>query len=90
VLLQVPELTPHYRLVLTRERTLDEVEVQVEVAESHFGHDSAALRALEERVERLIRETIGTSMRVTLLEPGQGPHSEGGKLARVDDRRTLA
>jgi phenylacetate-CoA ligase len=90
VLLQVPELTPHYRLVLTRERTLDEVEVQVEVAERHFGHDSAALRALEERVERLIRETIGTSMRVTLLEPGQGPHSEGGKLARVDDRRTLA
>jgi phenylacetate-CoA ligase len=90
VLLQVPELTPHYRLVLTRERTLDEVEVQVEVAESHFGHDSAAMRALEERVERLIRETIGTSMRVTLLEPGQGPHSEGGKLARVDDRRTLA
>jgi phenylacetate-CoA ligase len=90
VLLQVPELTPHYRLVVTRERTLDEVEVQVEVAESHFGRDSTELRPLEERVERLIRETIGTSMRVTLLEPGQGPRSEGGKLARVDDRRALA
>jgi phenylacetate-CoA ligase len=90
VLLQVPELTPHYRLVVTRERTLDEVEVQVEVAESHFSHDSAELRPLEERVETLIRETIGTSMRVTLLSPGQGPRSEGGKLARVDDRRALA
>jgi phenylacetate-CoA ligase len=90
VLLQVPELTPHYRLVVTRERTLDEVEVQVEVAESHLGRDSAELRPLEERVEKLIRETIGTSMRVTLLEPGQGPRSEGGKLARVDDRRALA
>ena len=90
VLLQVPELTPHYRLVVTRERTLDEVEVQVEVAESHFGRDSTELRPLEERVEKLIRETIGTSMRVTLLEPGQGPRSEGGKLARVDDRRALA
>ena len=90
VLLQVPELTPHYRLVVTRERTLDEVEVQVEVAESHFGRDPTELRPLEERVEKLIRETIGTSMRVTLLEPGQGPRSEGGKLARVDDRRALA
>jgi phenylacetate-CoA ligase len=90
VLLQVPELTPHYRLVVTRERTLDEVEVQVEVQESHLGRDSAELRPLEERVEKLIRETIGTSMRVTLLEPGQGPRSEGGKLARVDDRRALA
>ena len=90
VLLRVPELTPHYRLVVTRERTLDEVEVQVEVAEGHFHEDTAGLHPLEERVERLIRETIGTSMRVTLLAPGQGPRSEGGKLARVEDRRRLA
>jgi len=90
VLLRVPELTPHYRLVVTRDDTLDAVEVQVEVAESHFGRDSGELRPLEERVEHLIRETIGTSMRVSVLPPGQGPRSEGGKLARVDDRRQLA
>ena len=94
VLLRVPELTPHYRLVVTRERTLDEVEVEVEVSESYFGSTSglgpAAMRPLGQRVEKLIRDTIGTSMRVTLLEPGEGPRSEGGKLARVDDRRRLA
>ena len=95
VLLQVPELTPHYCLVVTRERTLDEVEVKVEVSESYFdsaasGLDSDVRRPLEDRVEKLIRETIGTSMRVTLLAPGDGPRSEGGKLARVDDRRRLA
>ena len=90
VLLRVPELTPHYRLVVTRDDTLDAVEVQVEVAESHFGRDSGELRPLEERVEHLIRETIGTSMRVSVLPPGQGPRSEGGKLARVEDRRQLA
>ena len=94
VLLQMPELTPHYRLVVTRDRTLDEVEVQVEVSASYFdsvagGLDSDASRPLENRVEKLIRGTIGTSMRVTLLAPGDGPRSEGGKLARVDDRRTL-
>jgi phenylacetate-CoA ligase len=94
VLLRVPELTPHYRLVVTRERTLDEVEVEVEVSESYLGSagglDSTALQPLERRVEELIRDTIGTSMRVTLLAPGEGPRSEGGKLARVDDRRRLA
>lgn len=94
VLLKVPELTPHYRLVVTRERTLDEVEVEVEVSESYFGSTGglgpAAMRPLGQRVEKLIRDTIGTSMRVTLLEPGEGPRSEGGKLARVDDRRRLA
>lgn len=95
VLLQVPELTPHYRLVVTRERTLDEVDVQVEVSQGYFesaggGLDSDMSRSLGDRVGKLIRETIGTSMRVTLLAPGDGPRSEGGKLARVDDRRTLA
>ncbi len=95
VLLQAPELTPHYRLVVTRERTLDEVEVEVEVAEDYLRSiggelDSAAIRPLQRRVEELIRETIGTSMRVSLLAPGFGPRSEGGKLARVQDRRQLS
>lgn len=94
VLLRVPELMPHYRLVVTREGTLDEVEVEVEVTESYFGSSggklgSPAAQPLGSRVEQLIRETIGTSMRVTLLAPGSGPRSEGGKLARVDDRRRL-
>jgi phenylacetate-CoA ligase len=95
VLLQLPELTPHYRLVVTRERTLDEMEVEVEVDDGYLRSiggelDSPAIRPLQHRVEMLIRETIGTSMRVTLLAPGFGPRSEGGKLARVDDRRHLA
>jgi phenylacetate-CoA ligase len=95
VLLQLPELTPHYRLVVTREQTLDEVEVEVEVDDGYLRSiggelDSPAMRPLQDRVETLIRETIGTSMRVSLLAPGFGPRSEGGKLARVDDRRQLA
>jgi phenylacetate-CoA ligase len=82
VLVRVPELTPHYRIVVTRERTLDEAEVQVEVAD-----EAARSEQLERRVADLLRSTIGASMRVTLLAPGAGPRSEGGKLARVEDRR---
>ena len=94
ILLRVPELTPHYRLVVTREGTLDEVDVEVEVTEECFQSlggrlESPAVDPLATRVVELIRETIGTSMRVTLLGPGHGPRSEGGKLARVDDRRRL-
>jgi phenylacetate-CoA ligase len=81
VLVRVPELTPHYRIVVTREGTLDEAEVQVEA--------EVVSDALAEQVATLIRESIGCSMRVTLLAPGEGPRSEGGKLARVDDRRSL-
>lgn len=84
VLVRVPELTPHYRLVVTREGTLDEVEVEVEVAEA-----GARTPELGARVAGLLRDMIGTTMKVTLLRPGEGPRSEGGKLARVDDRRNL-
>jgi phenylacetate-CoA ligase len=84
VLLRVPELTPHYRLVVTREATLDAVEVQVEVGEGVPRED-----ALAGRVAELIKSTLGCTVAVTLLAPGTGPRSEGGKLARVDDRRSL-
>ncbi len=84
VLLRVPELTPHYRLVVTREGTLDEVEVEVEVGE---GVPTDA--RLAGRVAELIKSTLGCTVAVTLLPPGEGPRSEGGKLARVEDRRRL-
>jgi phenylacetate-CoA ligase len=99
VLARLPELAPHYRLIVTRDGTLDEVEVQAEVSEtvcrelgtSVISDDVVAgdqrLHALRGRIAHLIHDTIGVSMRVTLLAPGEAPRSEGGKLNRVVDRR---
>jgi phenylacetate-CoA ligase len=81
-LLQLPELTPNYRIVVSRSRTLDEAEVEVEVEEERIGDD-----ALRTRAERALRETIGCSISVKLQPPGTVPRSEGGKLQRVLDRR---
>jgi phenylacetate-CoA ligase len=87
----VPELSPHYRLVVTREGTLDEVTVETEVTEEHArGSSDLASDPLAMRVAHLIKDTIGVTVGVSLLGPGEGPRSEGGKLARVDDRRKLA
>ena len=33
VLLQLPELTPNYRIVVTRSGTLDEAEIEIEVGD---------------------------------------------------------
>lgn len=99
VLSAVESLSPHYRLIVSREDTLDEIEVQAEVGEGFWRESSVAtlsadqvesderLRTLHGRISRLIRDTVGVSMRVTLLAPGQAPRSEGGKLNRVVDRR---
>jgi phenylacetate-CoA ligase len=85
VLVRLAELSPHYRLVVTRAGTLDEVEVQAEVADEQFLQDAS----LPERVGTLIKDTTGCTVQVTLLGPGEAPRSEGGKLARVEDRRKL-
>ena len=95
VLLRLPELTPNYRIVVTRTGTLDEAEVEVEVGEDFLreaGTDSLAgdldhVRELRAAAERLLSESIGCSIAVTLQAPGTVPRSEGGKLQRVLDRR---
>ena len=80
-----PELAPHYALVVTREGTLDDLEVQAEVTENASVTDGA----LADRVAGMIKGTVGCSARVTLVAPGAAPRSEGGKLARVTDLRKL-
>jgi phenylacetate-CoA ligase len=97
-LLSLNELTPHYRIVVSRKATLDEAEVEIEVSESFLrqaGADNLSeelehVRELRRRSERLLRESIGCSLRVTLKAPGTIPRSEGGKLPRVLDRRALS
>ncbi len=86
VLGRIPELTPHYRLVVTREGTLDEIEVQTEVGDAALAGDAD----LAARVSVALKDALGSTMAVTLMAPGTVPRSEGGKLPRVVDRRELA
>jgi phenylacetate-CoA ligase len=99
VIARIPELAPHYRIVVSREHLLDEIEVHAEISEQwvmqvgvgHIADDDAAIpesvRALRDKVAGLLRETIGVGMHVRLVRPGEAPRSEGGKLTRVVDRR---
>jgi phenylacetate-CoA ligase len=94
-LLRVPELTPNYRIIVSREGTLDEAEVEIEVSDAFLreaGLDSLAgdlehVRKLKARAERQLHESIGCTLPVTLIPPGTAPRSEGGKLQRVLDKR---
>jgi len=79
ILLELPELTPNYRIVVERTGTLDEATVEIESTELD-DH-------VRERAERLLVESIGCSIAVHLKAAGTLPRSEGGKLQRVEDRR---
>jgi phenylacetate-CoA ligase len=81
VLGRIPELSPHFGLVVKREGTLDEIDVLVE------PNGSVDESGVAERAAALIQETIGCTMRVTIVAPGEAPRSDGGKIQRVTDLR---
>jgi phenylacetate-CoA ligase len=81
LLLSVPEVAPHYQLVVDRPGAMDELTVQCEPASGEV--DVAVLRAT---VETVLREHTGIRLEVEVVPPGAVPRSEG-KAVRVVDLR---
>lgn len=88
VLMDVEGVEPHYQLIVTREGTLDVLEVQVEVNESVFTDQIKGLERLARRVEEDIKDLLGVSCKVRLVEPKTIQRSEG-KAKRVIDKRAV-
>ena len=101
VLGDIPELSPHYRLIVTREGTLDELSVETEVTNEVFQKVGGEvlddemvaadefLAGLRARIQHGLKESLGVTAGVDLKAPGTVPRSEGGKLNRIEDRRKL-
>lgn len=88
VLLNIPGVEPHYLLVVTRQGTLDEIEVQVEVSENVFSDEVRKLEKLNRQISKEIESALGIQVKVTLKEAGGIPRSEG-KAKRVIDNRHI-
>ena len=88
VLLQVEGVQPHYQIIVDRKRTLDDLEVWVEVSEEIFADEIRRLEALEQEVRNELQNTLGIRARVKLVEPRSIQRSEG-KAKRVIDRREV-
>jgi phenylacetate-CoA ligase len=74
--------------VVSREGTLDVLEVHVEVNESIFSDEIKGLERLAKQVEDEIKDLLGVSCKVRLVEPKTIQRSEG-KAKRVIDKRKL-
>ncbi len=88
-LLAVEGVLPHYLIILTREKGLDAMEVQVEVTPEMFSDKIGALEDLEARMAQALERLIGIRVQVRLVEPHSIQRSEG-KATRLIDRRDLA
>jgi phenylacetate-CoA ligase len=77
----------NYVIHLNKKQALDHMTVKVEIAKSAFDGSIETLRNLRAELQRQLREQIGFSVDVEVLEPGSLPASEG-KATRVVDERT--
>jgi phenylacetate-CoA ligase len=87
-LLQVEGTLPHYAIVLTREKGLDQMEVKVEVTPEVFSDSVRTLEHLHARLADAIEHVLGLRVKVTLAEPRSLARSEG-KARRVQDLRSV-
>ena len=84
LVLQQPQLSGQYQLVLSRDALLDDVTVRCELTAEHLGADrDAVARELQHRIKTL----IGVSTRVSVEMPNSIERTLVGKARRVVDQR---
>lgn len=82
-ILKVPGLAGHYQIVLTRDDRLDKMEVLVE---ANPDIDSALRTTAAASLAHHIKAIIGSTAKITVLDPG-GVERSQGKARRVIDNR---
>jgi phenylacetate-CoA ligase len=90
ILLAIDGVEPHYQLIVDRAGNLDTLEIQVEVGEQIFSNSDEVkvLQNMERRIVKDLKDYLGVSAKVKLVEPKTIQRLEG-KTSRVLDRRRI-
>ena len=88
VLMGIKGVEPHYQIEVDRQGNLDTMTVQVEVSEDLFSDEIKILEKLSKKIQREIKDMLGVTTSVKLVEPRTIQRSEG-KAQRVIDRRKI-
>jgi phenylacetate-CoA ligase len=83
LILRTPALAPHFQCVLTRAGRLDALTIKVE---RRAGTTPEGARAAGHDLAIAIKNTIGVSVRVEVIEP-DGVERSAGKMRRIVDLR---
>lgn len=88
VLIGIEGVEPHYQIVVEREANLDTMFVQVEVSGDIFSDEIRVLENLTKKIQSEIKDMLGVTCKVKLVEPRTIQRSEG-KAQRVIDKRKI-
>jgi phenylacetate-CoA ligase len=83
LVLRADGMSPHFQLVLSRQGRMDHLGVRVEAREDTTADQRAAV---PEQLARAIKDSVGVSAEVTVVDPDTLQRSVG-KLRRVVDER---
>ena len=90
ILLAIEGVEPQYQLIVDRAGNLDTLEIQVEVGEQIFANadEVRVLQNMERRIVKDIKDYLGVTAKVKLVEPKTIQRLEG-KSSRVLDKRRI-
>jgi phenylacetate-CoA ligase len=83
LIMRTPALAPHFQCVLTRPERLDALTVKVE---RRAGTDQATGEAAGRELAALVKNIIGVTIKVDVIEP-DGVERSMGKMRRIIDQR---
>lgn len=87
ILVDMEGLAPHYEIEVTRDGVLDNLEIKVEFSEEMFISDEIKhIQNREKRLQKTIKDYLGVTAKVRLVEPQSLKRFEG-KAVRVIDLR---
>ena len=87
-LLAVEGSLPHYQIVLSQEKGLDQAEVQIEVTPQIFSDRLSALETLQNQFAQAIEQNLGVGVPVRLVDPHSIPAHQDKQV--VDKRSATA
>jgi phenylacetate-CoA ligase len=75
-----------HRIVITRERSMDELLVRVEASPAHAAKGDAGCAALREEAARRLQKMLGLRAKIEVVAPGTFPRTDFKARRVVDDR----
>ena len=88
VLMGVEGVEPHYQIIVERQGTMDTMTVEVEVSDSIFSDEIKNLEQLSHGISKDIKDILGVTCKVKLVNPRSIRRSEG-KAQRIIDNRKI-
>ncbi len=88
VLMKNKDIQPHYQLVVDRVDNLDTLTVKVELSQEMFSDEIKILQEMEKKISTDIKEYLGVSAKIKLVEPKAIERSQGKAIRVIDNRKS--